>query len=200
MFDVLAENLKKCGYEVSRFETAEEAAAYLDSAIDAQTVGMGGSVTLAQLNLSRRLETHNTLYWHQGITDKNMANEIRTKAATADVFLSSVNAIAETGEIINIDGHGNRVASILYGHKKVYLVVGKNKIEKDFEGALHRARNVAAPKNAQRLGVNTPCAARADRCYDCQSPQRICRALSVLWQKPTSAEFEIVLIHENLGY
>ena len=200
MFDVLAENLKKCGYEVSRFETAKEAASYLDSAIDAQTVGMGGSVTLAQLNLSHRLDTHNTLFWHQGVTDKNAANEIRTKAATADVFLSSVNAIAETGEIINIDGHGNRVASILYGHKKVYLVVGKNKIAKNFDSALHRARNVAAPKNAQRLGMNTPCAAKADRCYDCQSPQRICRALSVLWQKPTSAEFEIVLIHENLGY
>lgn len=200
MFDVLIKNLKRFGYKVSCFETAQDAAVYLDSAIDGQTVGMGGSVTLAQLNLSRRLETHNTLYWHQGVTDKNAADEIRRKAATADIFLSSVNAIAETGEIINIDGHGNRVASILYGHKKVYLVVGKNKIAKDFESAHHRARNVAAPKNAQRLGVNTPCAARADRCYDCQSPQRICRALSVLWQKPTSAEFEIVLIHENLGY
>ncbi len=200
MFDTLVTNLKKNGYTVTCFDTPAQAADYLDQAIDGMSVGMGGSVTLSQLELAPRLKTHNTLYWHQGVASKEEANSIRRNAATADIYLSSVNAIAETGEIINIDGHCNRVASTLYGHKKVYLVLGKNKIRENFESALYRARNVAAPKNAQRLGMNTPCAAKADRCYDCQSPQRICRELSVLWRKPTSCDYEIVLINEDLGY
>ena len=92
------------------------------------------------------------------------------------------------------------MASIFYGHKKVYLVVGENKIAKDYESALYRARNIAAPLNAKRLGVKTPCAVKGDRCYDCKSPERICRGLSVLWGKPMTGEFEVLLIHENLGY
>ena len=116
-----------------------------------------------------------------------------------DMF-SSVNGLAETGEIINIDGTGNRVAAIFYGHKKVYLVVGKNKIAPDYEKALWRARNIASPRNAKRLGVNTPCAVNADKCYDCKSPQRICRGLLVLWEKPMASDIEILLINEDLGY
>ena len=76
------------------------------------------------------------------------------------------------------------VAAVFYGHEKVYLVAGINKIAEDEAQALYRARNIAAPRNAQRLGSKTPCAAKGDRCYDCSSPQRICRGLSVLWEAP----------------
>ena len=132
----------------------------------------------------------------QGMTDA----EVRAKENAAEIYLSSVNGLAETGEMINIDGRCNRVASIFYGHEKVYLVIGENKLEKDYDSALYRARNVAAPRNARRVGANTPCAVHMDRCYDCSSPDRICRGLSVLWGKPTGSEFEILLIHEELGY
>ena len=114
--------------------------------------------------------------------------------------LSSVNGLAETGELINIDGAGNRVASTLFGHKRVYFVVGANKIAPDYDAALWRARNIAAPKNAQRLKRKTPCAAKGDRCYDCSSPERICRELVVLWDKPMGVDtMEIVLIDQDLG-
>ena len=89
---------------------------------------------------------------------------------------------------------------MLYGHDKVYLVIGRNKIAPDYEQALWRARNVAAPKTAMRLGVKTPCAVQGDRCYNCKSPQRICRALVVLWECVKSCEIEIVLVDEDLGY
>ena len=122
------------------------------------------------------------------------------EAATTEVYLTSANGVAETGELINIDGNCNRIASSVYGHKRVYFVVGINKIEPDYDRALWRARNVAAPKNAQRLGRKTPCAVKGDRCYDCKSPERICRGLSVIWGRPTPVEtMEVVLIGEELG-
>jgi len=111
-----------------------------------------------------------------------------------------VNGIAETGEIVNIDNTGNRVAATLYGHKKVYLVAGLNKVAPDLSGAIDRARNIAAPPNAKRLGKKTPCAVKGDRCYDCKSPERICRTLNVLWERPTGSVYEVILINENLGY
>ena len=126
--------------------------------------------------------------------------ETRTAAAQAEIYISSVNGISEQGEIVNIDNTGNRVAAISYGPSKVYLVVGANKVAIDYESALFRARNIAAPLNAKRLNRKTPCAAHADKCYDCNSPERICRNLSVLWNKPTGAEYEVILISEELGY
>ena len=120
---------------------------------------------------------------------------------TADVYLLSANAIAaESGELISIDGTGNRVASTLFGHEKVYFVAGRNKVSPDFDSALYRARNVVAPKNAQRLHRKTPCAAKADRCYNCNSPERICRGLVVHYRKMNSMEMEVVLVDQDLGY
>jgi hypothetical protein len=109
--------------------------------------------------------------------------------------------VAETGEIVNIDGSGNRVASTLYGKKEVYIVVGVNKFEENYEKAVWRARNVASPKNAKRLGVNTPCAKDGDRCYDCRSDARICRGLAVLWGPMAGVgRTEIVIIDQTLGF
>lgn len=186
-------NLEERGFQTSCFATAKEAADYLDAQIDGATVGIGGSMTIQAMGLSERLSKHNEVIWHWE------GGELR-RAMLADVYLTSVNGLAETGEIVNIDGNCNRVAASMFGPKRVYYVVGINKIAPDFEKALWRARNVAAPKNAQRLGKKTPCAVKADRCYDCSSPERICRGLSVLWRKPTGFEqAEVVLIEEELG-
>ena len=102
-------------------------------------------------------------------------------AMDTEVYLCSANALAETGELVNIDGAGNRVASTLFGHRKIYFVVGANKLCPTYEDAVFRARNVAAPQRARQLGAKTPCAVHADRCYDCKSPGRICRGLVTLW-------------------
>lgn len=186
-------NLEERGFQTSCFATAKEAADYLDAQIDGATVGIGGSMTIQAMGLSERLSKHNEVIWHWE------GGELR-RAMLADVYLTSVNGLAETGEIVNIDGNCNRVAASMFGPKRVYYVVGINKIAPDFEKALWRARNVAAPKNAQRLGKKTPCAVKADRCYDCKSLERICRGLSVLWRKPTGFEqAEVVLIEEELG-
>ena len=190
----LTENLERRGYQVRRFATAQEAADYLDGQIDQSTVSIGGSVTIQELGLYPRLSAHNWVIWH-------WEGGSLAEAAQTQVYLSSVNGLAETGELINIDGTGNRVASTLHGHRRVYFVVGANKIAPDYDAALWRARNIASPKNAQRLGKKTPCAVKGDRCYDCQSPDRICRALAVLWEKPLGIEhMEIVLVEQELGY
>lgn len=199
-FTTLKKNLEILGYSVSCFDTAVEAADYINAAVDGQTVGFGGSVTLQEMGLYEKMVSHNHVFWHWKVPEGMNAGEILKEAQTADVYLSSVNGIAETGEIINIDGNCNRVAGILFGHRKIYLIAGENKIAPDYEKAIFRARNIAAPKNARRLNKKTPCAVNADHCYNCKSPDRICRGLSVLWEKPAGREYEVILIHENLGY
>ena len=197
-FSRVKQNLEARGFRVSVFATAAEAADYLDSAIDNTSVGFGGSVTLEQMGLYERLERHDRVNWHWRPTVDGA--DARQAAMTAEHYITSVNGLAETGELINIDGSGNRVASTLYGHKKVWFVVGRNKLAPTYEEALWRARNIAAPKNAQRLKRKTPCAVKADHCYDCKSPERICRGLVVLWEAIGSMEMEVVLVDEALGY
>lgn len=193
-FTAVEQALRQRGYTVHVFERGVEAADYLNGAIDGVSVGIGGSVTVQQLRLYDRLAQHNQVYWHwQG------GPEQRDKAAGADVYLTSANGLAETGEILNIDGTGNRVASTLYGHKKVYFVIGANKLAPTRDEALWRARNIAAPLNARRLGKKTPCAVNGDRCYDCKSPDRICRGLVELWGPMMGMETEVILINEDLG-
>lgn len=199
-FNEIRSNLESRGFAVSVFETAANASRYLNHAINGKTVGFGGSMTLDKMGLFESLSTHNEVFWHWRVPQGKSAADLRDAGNAAQIYLSSVNGIATSGEIVNIDGTCNRVAAMLYGHEKVYLVAGKNKIAENYEAALWRARNVAAPKNAQRLGVNTPCASKGERCYDCKSEARICRALTVLWEKPSGADIEVVLIGEELGY
>ena len=194
MFDTVKKNLEARGFSVRTFATAAEAAAYLNEVIDGKTVGFGGSVTLQDMGLYELLGSHNEVHWHW----VNGQEERKTAMGT-QVYLSSANGLAETGEIINIDGSGNRVASTLYGHEKVYLVIGRNKLAPTYDEALWRARNIASPKNAQRLGRKTPCAVKGDRCYDCKSPDRICRGLVVLWGAMMGMETEVILVDEDLG-
>ena len=191
--------LERNRFTVTIFPTGREAAAYLNRVIDGKTVGCGGSMTLQALGLYDSLAEHNTLFYHSAAQDRAAA---MAGAATAQVYLCSVNAIAAgEGALLNIDGTGNRVSASLHGHEKVYFVAGRNKIAPDFHQALWRARNIAAPKNAQRLQRKTPCAAKGDKCYDCDSPERICNGLTVLWKKMGGVgEMEIVLVDEELGY
>ena len=199
-FSKVRQNLEKNGFAVSVFPDAKTAADYLDKAIDGTTVGIGGSMTVQQLGLYDRLSAHNQVFWHWRVPEGGDRAAIYAGAAAAEIYLSSVNGLAESGELINIDGSGNRVSAIQYGHRKVYLIAGSNKLAPDYDAALFRARNIAAPLNAQRLHCKTPCAEKADRCYDCAVPGRICRGLSVLWKKPANCAYEVVLIDETLGY
>ena len=192
--------LEERGYTVTVCPTKEDAAKYLNEQIDGTSVGFGGSMTLKELGLFSSLRRHNEVYSHWNTPDWRTNAEVLADAAKAKVFLTSVNGLAETGEIINIDGAGNRVASTLYGHRKVYFVVGRNKLAPTYDEALWRARNIAGPKNAQRLNRKTPCAADGDKCYDCKSPERICCALVVLWRCMMNSDMEVVLIDEDLGY
>ena len=187
-------NLEARGFKVSHFESAQEAAACIAAQISGKTVGIGGSKTVEALGLFEKLSEDNTVFWHW----KMPADEARRNAAFADVYLCSANAISEDGEIFNIDGTGNRIAATVFGHEKVYIVAGVNKIEADFDAALKRARNVAAVKNCARFGKKTPCQTDG-QCHDCRSPERICRALTVLWAPMNGMETEVVLIDEELG-
>ena len=199
-FTNLRQNLETKGYQVSVFENKEVAADYINQQIHQKSVGLGGSVTIHEMNLYELLSSHNVVYWHDKKPEDMSVMETRTAANRAEIYISSVNAISEAGEIVNIDNTGNRVAAISYGPEKIYLLIGVNKVTDDLESAIYRARNVASPLNAKRLNRKTPCAMNGDKCYDCNSPERICRNLSVLWNKPTGAEYEVILIEEELGF
>lgn len=192
--DLLRKNLEAKGYTTSHFASAKEAADYLNGQLDSTTVAFGGSTTLADMGLYESLSAHNTVYWHwKGNTPAD--------GAKAEYYLSSVNGVSENGELINIDGVCNRVSETLFGHKKVYFVIGANKIAPDYDSALFRARNIAAPLNARRLNKKTPCAVGNEvKCFDCKSPERICHALTVLWTAPGGAAYEVVIVDEALGY
>lgn len=189
-------NLERRGFEVSRFETKEEAAEYLTGKIHDTTVGIGGCKTAQQMGLYEKLvDCGNEVYWHWVEPgDETLKHELDAK-----VFISSANAIAETGEIVNIDGKGNRLAALAFGKKRVFIVAGVNKLCDDFDSAVYRARNVAATQNATRFDVKTPCKIDG-KCHDCRSPERICRAMLVLWGPMMEMEsVEVVLINEELG-
>ena len=191
---------QKHGFQTSVFETAAEAAAYLNKEIDSVSVSYGGSMTVAQMGLLDLLKTHNDVIGHWDVPEGMSKQEVYKRAAVTDVYLCSANGASETGELVYIDGHGNRVSSTLYGHKKVYFIVGVNKFAPTLEQAMWRARNIASPKNAQRLGRKTPCALKGDRCYDCSSPERICNGFVIHARKLSSCETEVVLINEPLGF
>ena len=192
------DSLRRRGFAVMYFETAKEAADYLDGSIRGKTVGIGGSMTIRQMGLYDRLVVHNTVYSHW--QNKDMAT--RVAGAEAQVYLCSANAIAETGEIVNIDGGGNRIAATLFHHERMVFVAGVNKLTPDLDSANYRARNVAAPLNARRVGSKTPCAtAEVMKCYDCGSEDCGCNGVVTLLRPMRSIGVtEVVLVGEELGY
>ena len=196
-FETAVKNLERHGFAVRVFQTGEEAVKTISQELSGKTIGFGGSVTLDTLGLFEALNQNNNVSWHWRKTP-----DAREKSAAAQVYFTSANAIAETGEIVNIDGTGNRVSSMLYGHEELYIVAGTNKLAPDLPSAMDRARNVASPLNARRLHCQTPCAlSEPMRCHDCNSPDRICNGFVTL-ARPTGGigKVHIILIEENLGY
>ena len=187
------ENLKNNGFSVQYFETRQQACDYLKAQLKDEVIGFGGSMTARDMGLYELLGEQNTVCWHW----KNPADIKRYPEFTT--YITSANAIAETGELVNIDANGNRLASTLFGPKKVYFVCGHNKITPDLNAALYRARNIAAPINAKRLGRKTPCAVTG-KCHNCSSPDRICNGISIHLRPMSSAKVtEVILIGEDLG-
>ena len=189
-------NLKARHFSVQHFASGEEACKYLLGEIKDTSVGIGGSKTVDQLGLYDKLVANgNEVFWHW----REPGLETLDKENAAKVFISSANAIAETGEIINIDGRGNRLAGQVYGRKTVNNDAGTNKICPDFESAVVRARTTAAVQNCTRFPAKTPCKID-DKCHDCRSPERVCNAMLVLWGPMMDmGKVEIVLIDEELG-
>ena len=189
-------------YDVSLFPTKEEAADYLVREIEGRRVGFGDSETLRALKLYEKLIAKNEVIdparsGHAGGLAAFLA--AGREALMTDVFVLSANAITEAGQIVNMDGAGNRIAGSLFGHEKTYFVCGTNKLVRDVEAAIERIHAIAAPKNAARKKKRTPCAAKGDKCYDCTSPERICNALTIHYKKMSYRPMELVLIEECLG-
>ena len=190
-------HLEGRGFRVHRFASGAEAAEFLVQTLQGTSIGIGGSVTIDTLGVYDRLCESNEVFWHW----KNHAPETRERAGKAETYLCSANGVSENGEIVNIDGYGNRVTGTIYGPQRVFLVVGRNKIGPDLNGAIDRARNIAAPLNARRLNRHTPCAVGEPRCHDCRSPEKICGVMTVFFMPPTSIkEFHVILVDEDLGY
>lgn len=191
--------LKKNRYEVSCFSSFAEARDYLVERIQGKTVGFGDSQTLAEMRLEAALSGANTVYNPGNAADNDTFLAIARKCLTTEIFLTSVNAITQDGVLLNMDGTGNRVAGSLFGHSKVYYIVGKNKIVPDVEAGFRRIKEIAAPLNAKRLGLRTPCA-KIGKCMDCSSPDRICNVLSIQWKKMNDIEAEMVLVGKDSGF
>ena len=180
------------------FDTAAQAAEYVAGELKGMSVGIGGSKTVEAMGLYETLAKQGEVYWHW----KQPTAEERDRAAHAQAYLSSANGISETGEIVNIDGMSNRVASTIYGHDRVVFVAGVNKLTPNLHAAIARAKNVASPLNARRFGKQTPCVlSEPMRCHDCDCPDRICRTTVIIDRKPMGiAHMDVVLIGEELGY
>lgn len=166
-----------------------------------KSVGVGGSVTLRELGILERLEAQGNLlynHWKPGLTPEEVL-QIRKSQMTSDLFLSSINAITLNGEVVNIDGIGNRVNSSVFGPGKVILVAGYNKIVDDVQEAIKRIKNVSAPLNAKRLNIDVPCA-KVGKCVDCTSPNRICRVIVIHERRPSLTDMLIIVVGEELGF
>ena len=196
------EAFRRNRYDVSRFAERTAAADYLAAEIRGKRVGFGDSETLRALSLYERLSVCNEVIdppraGHVGGIEAFLA--AGREALMTDVFLLSANAITEEGQILNMDGAGNRVAGSLFGHEKTYFVVGINKLVPDIAAGIERIHRIAAPRNAHRKGKKTPCAKDGTRCYDCAALERICNALTIHYKKMSYRPMELVLIEEELG-
>ena len=197
--EAVIKNFQNNGFTARWFETGRQAADYLYGELNGTSIGFGGCVTAKQLGLYEKLGEHNDVFWHW--MSENGA-EAQKQASNAEVYILSANAITEAGEIVNIDGNGNRLAAQFYGHQRVIFVIGVNKITPDLASAIDRARNVASPLNARRLKKKTPCAlSEPMRCHDCSSPDRICSGMSILFEKMGSIpQMDVLLVNEALGF
>ena len=164
---------------------------------EGSSVTMGGGVSVAEIGLVKALKEGS-----YNFIDRNDYEDKRKAmllAYDADVFLASCNAITEDGVLVNIDGNANRVSAIAHGPKKIVLIVGMNKVCSDVDGAMKRARNVAAPINAQRFGLSTPCA-KTGACMNCKSPDTICCQFLITRFSRHAGRIHVILVNDNLGF
>ena len=196
------EKLRDHGFEALYTQTKPEAVKEIWKYIRPDTkVGVGGSLTIRDLGILEQLAAQGHIlydHWKPGLSKENIL-EVRKLQMTSNLFLGSVNAITMNGELVNINGAGNRVNSTVFGPQKVILVAGYNKIVEDIQEAIKRSKNVAAPLNARRLNVDVPCA-KIGKCVDCNSPNRICRVMVIHERKPSFTDMLIILVGEELGY
>ena len=197
----IIKNLKIRHIEGYYCESAREAVQKVSDLIeDGSSVTWGGTMTVRDLGIPDFLKKRGTL----NVLDRDLVKtpqekqDMYLKAFSADVYLSSANAISEDGVIVNIDGNGNRVAAITWGPKKVIFVIGLNKVAQTVQDALARARNTASPTNAARFDIKTPCQIDGV-CHNCNSPESICNYVHFLRNSP-HGRHTVVLVGENLGY
>ena len=190
--------LKSRNMEGSYAATREEALQIALSLIpEGSTVTMGGGMSVHEIGLTRALKEGNYRFIDRDdYADKRQAMLL---AYDADVFLSSVNAMTNDGILVNIDGNSNRVSAIAQGPRKVIFIVGMNKVCGDLDGAMKRARNVAAPINAQRFGLSTPCA-KTGACMDCKSPDTICCQFLITRFSRHPGRIHVILVNDSLGF
>lgn len=198
----MIKNLNRRNMEAFYCLTGEEAVKKISELIeDGSTVTWGGSMTVRDLGIPDALKSRGTLEVIDRDTVESPEEVQKTylQAFTADVYLTSANAISEDGVIVNIDGNGNRVAAITWGPKKVIFVIGLNKVAQTVEAALARARSIASPINAQRFDIKTPC--RIDgTCHNCNSADSICSYVHFLRNCRNKGRHTVVLVGEDLGY
>ncbi|MDU6903197.1 MAG: lactate utilization protein [Veillonella sp.] len=196
--------LERNKFVVHYFETGAEAVTYLKNRIQNKCVAIGDSRTLLEIGVHDALSEVN-----EDVTDIQRPlpgesfRDTALRTMGRDVYLTSVNALAQTGEMVNIDGTGNRVAASLFGSQEVFFVLGINKITPDLSSAIYRARNVAAPLNSKKNKKSSlnPCATLEEKCYDCGSPDRICNALTIYYKKMRNMQtMEVIIINESLGF
>lgn len=161
------------------------------------TITMGGGMSVHEIGLVKALKNADYNFIDRDeATDKRAAMLV---AYDADFFLASTNAITEDGVLVNIDGNSNRVSAIAQGPKKVIFIVGMNKVCDDVDGAMKRARNVAAPINAQRFGLSTPCA-KTGSCFNCKSPDTICCQFLITRFSKHEGRIHVILVNDDLGF
>ena len=184
------------------FKQAEEACeAVLAALPDTRTIGLGGSTTVKQIGLLDALRQHNLQVFDQyseGLSAEE-SMQLRRAGLTADYYITSTNAITEDGQLVNVDGMGNRVAAQIFGPRHVFIVASTHKIVKDVPAALERIRTVAAPANAKRLKLATPCA-QGEGCEECPAELRMCNATVIIHRQHTKGRMKVFLIKGNYGF
>ena len=197
----MIKNLQRRHIEAFYCPTGEEAVRKVSELIaDGSSVTWGGSMTVRDLGIPDYLRSRASLEVldRDLVTTPEGKQDMYLRAFSADVYLTSANAISEDGVIVNIDGNGNRVAAITWGPKKVIFVIGLNKVAQTVEAALSRVRGTASPINAARFDINTPCQ-HDGICHNCNSPESICNYVHFLRNSPRGRH-TVVLVGENLGY
>ena len=199
--DSLIEKFNTRGFEGYYVETKEDALAMVERFLTPScSVTWGGSESIKEIGLIESLKNSDYIVLDRStcVTEDDQ-REFYSKAVASDFFFMSSNAITLNGELVNIDGNGNRVACLITGPKNVIIIAGMNKITTDVRSAIDRVRNIASPPNAVRLNKNTPCA-KFGRCGDCLNDDCICCHTVVTRKSKTPGRIKIVLVGEELGY